>query len=202
MGRWSTYLMTPAEHPIPLEDPAVAPHLAAGSCDEPFDHGGMWVIELRRDETELDALLGPLYERHQHPVLAAEVMDSDGAHVVGLSRAGRWATWLHLDRVISHVGGPLPPCEFVEGLLSDVIVYWDDPDYLAEYARVEAQLLAASPEADQAAPLAVRWAADAGRPGVDEAAVRAAMEETTVFVEEQLFHLVGALGFVPAETPG
>lgn len=43
-------------------------------------------------------------EQAGHPVLAAVVMDSDGAQLIGYSpRAGRWGGWLMLDKIIGHI---------------------------------------------------------------------------------------------------
>lgn len=67
-----------------------------------------------------------------HPVVAAVVLDSDGAQLIGYSpAAGRWGGWLMLDRIIGHILPDAWP----------KIVYWDeeadqpvmeaadDPDY-------------------------------------------------------------------------
>jgi hypothetical protein len=51
-----------------------------------------------------EATLRALMEQAGSPVLAAAVLDSDGAQLIGYSpREGRWGGWLMLDRIIGHI---------------------------------------------------------------------------------------------------
>jgi hypothetical protein len=55
----------------------------------------------------LDRLLASLLAQTRPSVLAATVLDSDGAQLVGYSpRAGRWSGWLMLERMIEYIGSP------------------------------------------------------------------------------------------------
>src|SRR5262249_37314784 len=99
MGFWGTYIVARADQELP-ELPALRP-----SAESVMWHGrgpGAWqAVQVHRgpdgwEAAELSAPWeAPLIARMEqagHPVLAAVIMDSDGAQLVGYSPvAGRWA---------------------------------------------------------------------------------------------------------------
>jgi hypothetical protein len=74
---------------------------------------GWQVVQLHRSPDGYDSqrlpadwerLLVSVMEQTGHPVLAAVVLDSDGAQLIGYSpNAGRWGGWLMLERIVAHL---------------------------------------------------------------------------------------------------
>lgn len=203
MGFWGTFIVTRADEPLP-ELPALR-DAAESVMWHGRGPGGWQAVQVHRgpdgwESADLpaswEATLRALMAQSGHPVLAAVVLDSDGAQLIGYSpEAGRWGGWLMLDCIIGHIVPDAWP----------KIVYWDeetgrpvmeaadDPDYQRRYQAALDQLHAIGPAAPGAAPLAVTWAAEAGLQP-DPVAVEAALEAVTVFCSEAFFGLLSALG--------
>lgn len=203
MGFWGTYIVTRADLPLP-ELPALRP-----SADSIWWHGrgrGGWqAVQVHRgpdgwSSAELpapwEATLRALMEQAGHPVLAAVILDSDGARLTGYSpMAGRWGGWLMLERIIGHIVPDAWPR----------IVAWDDErgplefeskddeDYQRRHQAAVDKMHAVAPPAPIAAPLAVTWAHEAGLQP-DQVAVEAALEANDAFCEDVFFGLLAAFG--------
>lgn len=203
MGFWGTYIAARADQPLP-ELPALR-----SAAESVIWHGqgtdGWQVVRVRRgpdgwSSSELpgqwEVTLTSLMAQAGHPVLAAVVLDSDGAQLIGYSPvAGRWGGWLMLDRIIGHIVPDAWP----------MIVSWDevneqprfkaedDADYQRRYQAARDRMHAVGPPAPVATPLAVTWAAEAGLQP-DPAEVQAALEAADVFCEDVFFALLAALG--------
>lgn len=203
MGFWGTYIAARTDVPLPGL-PALRP-----SAESVVWHGrgpGGWqAVQVHRGPdgwassdlpARWEAMLTALMEQAGHPVLAAVIMDSDGAQLIGYSPvAGRWGGWLMLDRIIGHIVPDAWP----------KIVAWDDErgplefeseddeDFQRRRQAAVDRMHAVGPPAPVAAPLAVRWASEAGlRP--DPVAVQAALEASDAFCEDVFFGLLAALG--------
>jgi hypothetical protein len=203
MGFWGTYIVARADQPLPG-----LPALRQ-SAESVMWHGrgpGGWqAVQVHRGpdgwaSSELPArwegTLTALMEQAGHPVLAAVIMDSDGAQLVGYSPvAGRWGGWLMLDRIIGHIIPDAWP----------MIVSWDedtgqpqleandDEDYQRRRQAALDRMHAVGPPAPDAVPLAVTWASEAGLQP-DPVAVEAALDASDVFCEDVFFGLLAALG--------
>jgi hypothetical protein len=203
MGFWGTYIVARADQSLP-ELPALRQ-----SAESVVWHGrgpGGWqAVQVHRGpdgwaSSELparwEATLTALMEQAGHPVLAAVIMDSDGAQLIGYSPvAGRWGGWLMLDRIIGHIIPDAWP----------MIVSWDedkdqpqleaddDEDYQRRHQAALDRMHAVGPPAPGAAPLAVTWASEAGLQP-DPVAVEAALEASDVFCEDVFFELLATLG--------
>ena len=200
MGFWGTYIVARTDQPLP-ELPAM--RLSTGSV---IWHGrgpdGWQAVRVHRgpDEWESsdlparwEATLRALMEQAGHPVLAAVVMDSDGAQLIGYSpRAGRWGGWLMLDNIIGHIISDAWPV--VLSVDEDGMPQFEpDEDYQRRAQPALDRLHAVGPPAPSAAPLAVTWASEAGLEP-DPAAVQTALEARDVFCEDVFFGLLAALG--------
>ena len=200
MGFWGTYIVARAANPL-TGLAALRPSVSNISW-----HGrgadGWQAVRVHRGpdgwaSSDLpaawEATLRALMEQAGHPVLAAVVLDSDGAQLIGYSpREGRWGGWLMLDRIIGHIdsGGWR-------------YTYWDDNDepydeddqtYLPRHRAVVNRLsTAAGPPGRAAAPAAVAWATAAGlKP--EATAVASILDDRDVFCEDLFFTLLTALG--------
>ncbi len=133
-----------------------------------------------------------MMEQTGHPVLAAVVLDSDGAQLIGYSpNAGRWGGWLMLNRIVAHLDYTALPYAW-EGEHGEPQVDLGE-DYQRRVRTAMARLYQISPPGHLAAPLAVRWANEAGyRRSV--AAVEALLNGSDVFAEDLFFQLLGVLG--------
>jgi hypothetical protein len=131
-------------------------------------------------------------EQTGHPVLAAVVLDSDGAQLVGYSpKAGRWGGWLMLEGIISHLDHTALP-EAWEDEHGEPQVDLGE-DYHRRVRQAMERMYQVGPPAHLAAPLAVRWANEAGfAPTI--AAVEAVLNRDEVFAEDLFFELVDVLG--------
>lgn len=200
MGFWGTYIVAQAANP--LTELAV---LRPSTSDITW-HGrgadGWQAVKVHRgpdgwDSSDLpaawEATLPALMEQTGSPVLAAAVLDSDGAQLIGYSpQQGRWGGWLMLDRIIGHIDP--------EGWR---YTYWDDNDepyneddetYLPRHQTVVNRLSsAAGPPGSAAAPAAVAWAAAAGlKP--DATAVASVLDDSDIFCEDLFLTLLSTLG--------
>jgi hypothetical protein len=202
MGFWGTYIVARADQPLPGL-PAL--RQAAESVSwHGRGPGGWQAVQVHRGPegwssaalpAPWEATLTALMEQAGHPVLAAVVLDSDGAQLIGYSPvAGRWGGWLMLDSIIGHIIPDAWP----------LILSWDedsgmpqqfeaDEDYQRRCQPALDRLHAVGPPAPGAAPLAVTWASEAGLQP-DPVAVEAALEARDVFCEDVFFGLLAALG--------
>jgi hypothetical protein len=131
------------------------------------------------------------------PVLAAIVLASDGAQLIGYSpRAGRWSGWLTLEVLVDYLDSQYTECLNVdddEELPADLDEFWQ-----SRYREACRPLYALAPPASIAAPRAVAWAVEAGyAPSVE--AVEAILDRGEAFAEDQFFKPLAALG-LPALT--
>lgn len=203
MGFWGTYIVARTDQPLP-ELPAMRP--SAGSV---LWHGrgpGGWqAVQVHRgpagwESSELPArwesTLTALMEEAGHPVLAAVILDSDGAQLIGYSPvAGRWGGWLMPDRIIGHIIPDAWPemLSWDEDAGRPVMEDEHSEGYRRRYQAALDRLHAVGPAAPGAAPLGVAWASEAGL-HPDPAAVQAALEAEGTFCEDVLFDLLAALG--------
>ena len=203
MGFWGTYIVASADQPLP-ELPALRP-----SAEQVTWHGrgpGGWqAVQVHRGPdgwasadlpARWEATLTALMQQTGRPVMAAAVLDSDGAQLIGYSPvAGRWGGWLMLDRIIGHIIPDAWPMivSWDEDTGQPRLEATDDEDYRRRLQAALDRMHAVGPPASGAAPLAVTWASEAGlKP--DPAAIQAALEATDIFCENVLFALVSALG--------
>ena len=203
MGFWGTFIVARAAEPLP-ELPALR-HAAESVVWHGRGPDGWQAVQVHRgpdgwESSDLparwEATLRALMEQSGHPVLAAVVMDSDGAQLIGYSPgAGRWGGWLMLDSVIGHMIPEAWPkiVHWDEETGQPVLEDKDDPDYQRRYQAALDQLHAVGPAAPGAAPLAVTWASEAGLQP-DPGAVEAALEAVTLFCSEAFFGLLSSLG--------
>jgi hypothetical protein len=146
-----------------------------------------------------EQLLESLLEQTGQPVLAAIVLASDGAQLIGYSqRAGRWSGWLKLEVLVDYLDSQYTECLYGdddEELPADLDEFWKN-----RYRDACGPLYALAPPPSIAAPRAVAWAVEAGcAPSVE--AVEAVLDGCEAFVEDQFFKLLAALG-LPALTGG
>jgi len=167
MGFWGTYIVARADQPLP-ELPALRQ-----SAESVVWHGrgpGGWqAVQVHRGPdgwaspdlpARWEATLTALMAQAGHLVLAAIIMDSDGAQLIGYSPvAGRWGGWLMLDRIIGHIIPDAWP----------MIVSWDEDtgqpqleaadgeDYQRRRQAALDRMHAVGPPAPVAAPLAVTY---------------------------------------------
>jgi len=137
-------------------------------------------------------LLESMLTQTGQPVLAAVVLVSDGAQLIGYSpRGGRWSGWLKPEALVDHLGSSYTDCLEVhedEELPEDLDEFWR-----SRYRDACRPLYALAPPGSIAAPLAVAWAVEAGyAPSVQ--AVQAVLDGGEPFAEDQFFKLLAALG--------
>jgi hypothetical protein len=203
MGFWGTMLVACAEQP--LTELVGVRELAGHAVWHGRGAGGWQVVQLHRPPVDwrvpatgsdgLDRLLESLLTQTRRPVLAATVLDSDGAQLVGYSpRAGRWSGWLMLERMVEYIGAPYtdPLNDYdEEDLPEDLDVFWQE-----RYELACRPLYELSPPAAAAAPHAAAWAVEAGfAPAAD--AVAAVLDGHAVFAEEHVLNLLAVLGLPP-----
>jgi hypothetical protein len=205
MGFWGTFLVARSDRPLPDLDGVrdLADHIHWHGTGQ----DGWQAVQLHRAPqgwhppmTGADGrehLLESVLAQTRQPVLAAIVLASDGAQLIGCSpRAGRWSGWLTLEALIDYLGSQYTECLEVdddEELPEDLDEFWQN-----RYREACRPLYALVPPADIAAPHAVAWAVEAGyAPSVE--AVEAVLEGGDVLAERQFFKLLAALG-LPALT--
>jgi hypothetical protein len=206
MGFWGTYIVGRWERSL-LELPALRGTeeswhgRGADGWQAVQVHHGPDGFDSRDLPAPWEATLTALMAQSGNPVLAAVVMDSDGAQLIGHSPvAGRWGGWLDLERIIGHIDSSAwPPMVFDDDgypLCDDngEYVYANGADPQVTFDAAVARLSPlAGPPGSLAAPQALAWAAEAGLQP-DPAAVTAALDGREVFVEELFFTLLRALG--------
>jgi hypothetical protein len=203
VGFWGSFLVARSDRPLP----------ALGGVRDLADrilwHGtgrdGWQVVQLHRAPeswrppmTGADGrehLLESVLAQTGQPVLAAVVLASDGAQLIGYSpRGGRWSGWLKLEVLVDYLGSPYTDHLDVdddEELPEDLDEFWR-----SRYREACRPLYALAPPGTLAAPRAVAWAVEAGyAPSV--AAVRAVLDGGEAFAEDQFFTLLAALGLPP-----
>jgi hypothetical protein len=162
---------------------------------------GWQVVQIQRGPNGWDSrtlpaawerLLVSVMEQTGHPVLAAVVLDSDGAQLIGYSpNAGRWGGWLMLERIISHLDPAALPYVYEDE--NGAIQVDEGEDYQRRVRAARERLYAVGPSGQLAAPLTVRWATEAGY-APTAAAVEAVLDGGEVFAEDLFFQLLGVLG--------
>jgi len=200
MGFWGTLLAARSDRPLPdldgVRDLADCIDWHGTGADgwqavqlqrAPVD----WQVPMTGDDGQ-EHLLESVLAQTGQPVLAALVLASDGAQLIGYSpRAGRWSGWLMLEVLVDYLGPEYTECLHVdddEELPEDLDEFWQD-----RYRKACRPLYALSPPADVAARHAVTWAVEAGyTPSVE--AVEAVLASGETFVEDQFFKLLAALG--------
>ncbi|MDN3355556.1 hypothetical protein [Actinomadura sp. DC4] len=205
MGFWGTFLVACSDRPLPELDGVreLADHIVWHGTGS----DGWQTVQLHRAPegwrppmTGADGrehLLESLLAQTGRPVLAAVVLASDGAQLIGYSpRSGRWSGWLMLEVLIDYLDSKYT--ERLEGdeeedLPEDLDAYWQNV-----YREACRPLYELVPPAGIAAPHAVAWAAEAGH-APDVEAVEAILDGGDVFIESQFFKLMTALG-LPAMT--
>src|SRR5262245_54385696 len=129
-------------------------------------------------------------EQTGQPVLAGTVFDSDGAQLVGYSRgAGRWCGWLMLERIMGYLDQAALGYAY-EDENGDTHVEEVDDQTLRE---VRDRLYGICPPAEMAAPMAVRWARDAGLMA-DSSRVKVVLDGHETFAEDLFHRLLTVLG--------
>ena len=200
MGFWGTFLVASADRPLPSLDGV------RDLADHIIWHGtgpdGWQAVQLhhapegwRPPMTGADGreeLLESILAQTGRPVLAAVVLASDGAQLIGYSpRAGRWSGWLTLEVLIDYLDDQYTHHlnDYDEDELpADLDAFW-----LNRYQEACRPLYALVPPAGVAAPHAVEWAAEAGfAPSVEE--VEAVLDGGAVFAEDHFLTLLAALG--------
>lgn len=204
MGFWGTYLVTRSTCSMMTLDAlrtSTEDLMWQGFGDDDWQavrfHRGPVGWEVAMPPADWERVLVSVMEQTGRPVLAGAVYDSDGAQLVGYSpRAGRWGGWLSLERIIGHLDSDAWPYAY-----EDENGEWqtdEGEEYQRRVEQVANRLYEVNPPASGAAPLAVRWAAEAGlSPAVS--AVEAVLGDGEIFVEDLFMRFLDVLG-VPALT--
>ncbi len=182
MGFWGTFVVHKGE---PLLSELLPEVEAFRHAELEFDRvSGDWQVTrvfapLEQLPTDL---LARLRDATGAPVLAAEVMDSDGAFVRGLGKRTEWKVWLQLD-----------------GAMGYLLTPHDGDTYEAEVADLRERILAETPGGAAAAAAAIEWAREASLEpaGLDE--VTRVIDGHEVFVEDLFIALLNRLGLATAE---
>lgn len=201
MGYWGTFIAARSDRSLVELDAVRA------SVDRLVWHGvssdGWQVVQIHRgpegwDSTSLPAdwerCLVAVMEQTGNPVLAAVVMDSDGAQLIGYScEAGRWGGWLMLDRIIGHIIPEAWPYAYEDE--NGEIQLDEGEDYQRRLHTAQERMHEVGPPAALAAPLAAQWATEAGlTPTLTT--VQAVLDGREAFAEDLFFQLLEALGLL------
>lgn len=198
MGFWGTFVVGCSDRPL-MELEALGAWADMATWQRRGGDGWQ-VVQIHREPDAWDPsspaawerVLVSLVEQTRRPVLAAVVLDSDGAQLVGYSpKAGRWGGWLGLDRIIMHLDSDAGPYAY-----QDEHGEWqadEGEEYQRRVHEVKQRLYTVNPPVHLAAPLAVGWANEAGYTPTCPA-VESVMDNEDVFVEDQLFRVLDALG--------
>jgi hypothetical protein len=120
------------------------------------------------------------------------VLASDGAELIGYSpNAGRWGGWLMLDRILVHYDPHAGPYVYEDE--NGEIQSDEGEDYQRRFREIRDRMYEVVPPSHIAAPLAVRWANEAGRTPTSSA-VEAVLNGDEVFAEDLFFQLLDVLG--------
>lgn len=137
-----------------------------------------------------EAVLVAVMEQTGQPVLAGTVFDSDGVQLIGYSRdAGRWGGWLMLDRIMGYFDPAALGYAYEDDNGDTQFVEADD----RTLREVRDRLYGVCPPAEIAAPLAVRWASEAGLVA-DSSAVEVVLNGHETFAEDLFHQLLVVLG--------
>jgi hypothetical protein len=199
VGYWGTFIVARSGQPVTELEGLKA---SADQVAWQRTGGDGWqVVQIHRGPDGYDSqtlpadwerLLVAVMEQTGHPVLAAVVLDSDGAQLIGYSpKAGRWGGWLMLERIIGHIDPTAWPYVYEDEngeMQSD-----EGEDYQRRFREVRDRLYEVGPPGHLAAPLAVRWATEAGY-APTAAAVEAVLNDGEVFAEDLFFQLLDVLG--------
>lgn len=199
MGYWGIFIVARSSHPVMRLDglKAVAGHVLG----ERTGGDGWKVVQIHRLPDGWDSLSSPadwerllvsVMEQTGHPVLAAVVLDSDGAQLIGYSPdAGRWAGWLMLDRILGHLDPTAMPYAYEDETGE---TYVDEgEDYQRRVREARDRLHQVGLPGQLAAPLAAQWASEAGYTPTTEA-VETTLNGDDVFAEDLFFKLLEILG--------
>lgn len=199
MGYWGTFIVARSSQPVTRLDELAA---VAGQVMGQRAGGDGWqVVQIGSLPDGWDSpsapaawerLLVSVMEQTGHPVLAAVVLDSDGAQLIGYSPgAGRWGGWLMLDRILGHLDPDALP--YVDEDENGETVVDEGEDYQRRVREIRDRMYQAGLPGRLAAPLAVRWASEAGYTAGPEA-VEAVLNGDEVFAEDLFFRLLDTLG--------
>lgn len=205
MGFWGTFLVARSDRPLPdldgVRDLADCIGWHGTGADgwqavQLHRAPAVWRVPMTGGDGR-EQLLESVLAQTGQPVLAALVLASDGAQLIGYSpRAGRWSGWLNLEALLDYLGPEYTECLDVdedEELPEDLDEFWRN-----RYREACRPLYAMSPPASIAAPHAVTWAVEAGyTPNLE--AVEAVLAGGEAFAEDQFLKLLAALG-LPALT--
>ena len=199
MGYWGTFIVARSDQPVMQLDGLKA---AADMVSWQRAGGDGWqVAQIHRGPdgwdspalpAEWERLLASVVEQTGHPVLAAVVLDSDGAQLIGYAPGtGRWGGWLMLDRIVAYLDPAALPYVYEDENGETQVD--EGEDYQRRFRVARERLYQVGPPARIAAQLAVRWAGEAGySPGVE--AVAAVLAGHEVFAEDLFFRLLDVLG--------
>ena len=199
MGYWGTFIVARSDQPMMALEGLKA---AADQVAWQRTGGDGWqVVQIHRGPNGWDSrplpadwerLLVAVMQQTGHPVLAAVVLDSDGAQLIGYSaNAGRWGGWLMLERIIGHLDPAAMPYAYEDE--NGEIQVDEGEDYQRRLCEARERLYQVGPPGHLAAPLAVRWASEAGY-APTAAAVEAVLNGGEVFAEDLFFQLLDVLG--------
>jgi hypothetical protein len=197
VGFWGTFIVARSGRPVMeldgltgLVDQVVGQH-AGGD--------GWQVVQLHRWPEEWSASPSPagwesvlvaVMEQTGQPVLAGTVFDSDGAQLIGYSRdAGRWGGWLMLERIMGYLDQAAVGYAY-EDDNGDTQVEEVDDQTLRE---IRDRLYGVCPPAEIAAPLAARWASEAGLMA-DSSRVEVVLDGHATFAEDLFYRLLTVMG--------
>lgn len=199
MGFWGTFIVARSDRPVTELEGLKA---AADQVAWQRTGGDGWqVVQVHRGPNGYDSqtlpagwerLLVSVMEQTGHPVLAAVVLDSDGAQLIGYSpNAGRWGGWLMLDRIITHLDSTAWPDAYEDE--NGELQFDEGEDYQRRLREARERLSEVGGPGHVAAPLAVQWAIEAGYAPA-AAAVEAVLDGGAVFAEDLFFQLLDVLG--------
>lgn len=199
MGYWGTFIVARSGRPLmELEGLKASADLVSW---QRTGGDGWQVVQIHRGPNGWDSqglpadwerLLVSIMEQTGNPVLAAVVLDSDGAQLIGYSpNAGRWGGWLMLERIIMHLDAAALPYVYEDE--NGEIQVDEGEDYQRQLRKIRDRLYRVGPPGHLAAPLAVAWAIEAGYSPA-AAAVEAVLNGGEVFAEDLLFQLLDVLG--------
>jgi hypothetical protein len=197
VGFWGTFIVARSSGPVTELD-GLAP-LADWVAGRHTRGEGWQVVQLHRwpedwtaapSRADCEGVLVTVMEQTGQPVLAGTVFASDGAALVGYSQgAGRWSGWLMLDRAMGYLD-PAAIGYAYEDEDGDTQVEAPDEQTLQE---IRDRLYEVCAPTQVAAPMAVRWASEAGLV-TDASRVAAVLDGHETFAEDLFYRLLTALG--------
>jgi hypothetical protein len=200
MGFWGTYIVGCSDLPL-TELEALRAESGKVVWQRQGDDGWQ-VIQVHQGPdgwssatlpAEWEKLLVSVMDQTRRPVLAAVVLDEDGAQLIGYSpAAGRWGGWLMLERILPHLDRRALPSAYEDEDGETQVDLGED------YQRLCREIMddlhqRVGPAAPRAAELAGQWAIEAGL-DPDIAAITNVLGSTDVFASDLFFVFLGALG--------